>query len=449
MEAIGTVGHISLLERRLLEPLRRPGAGFWLLVGGLLLVMGWGGFAFFRQVQSGLYVTAMRDRIFWGLYVSLFEFFLGVSMAGTFLSAALRLTRAAWRAPITRTAEIMTVSGLVVALLFIFLDIGRPERVHYMLLFGRWESPLIWDVLGVSTYLVGSWVYLYFGMLPDLALCRDYLGSTVSAPRRAFFRLTAIGWTGRPAQVRALATVLGMMTVVMVPVAVMMNAVASWIFSMTLREPWNHSMFGIYFVGGAAYSGIGLIVILLVALRRVYRLEEHITRKHFVYLGYLLATFAAIMAFFNVSEFVTAAYTLAGDTHFAVYQMISGGLAAVFWVYVWGGLVLPIAIVLLPFTRNITGIVIAGIAANIGMFLERYFLVVGGLRVPLNPYEPPNYSPSWVEWSLMAAGIALFTLMVVVLMKVFPPFSLWEMRGGLTSVLRGRRQAGPAGSAGT
>ena len=113
MEAIGPVGGISALERRLLEPLRRPGAGFWLLVGGLLLVISWGGFAFLRQVQSGLYVTAMRDRIFWGLYVSLFEFFLGVSMAGTLLSAVLRLTRAGWRAPITRAAEAITVFALV------------------------------------------------------------------------------------------------------------------------------------------------------------------------------------------------------------------------------------------------------------------------------------------------------------------------------------------------
>ena len=192
-----------------------------------------------------------------------------------------------------------------------------------------------------------------------------------------------------------------------------------------------------------------IIIILLVDLRRVYRLEEYINRKHFVYLGYLLVTFAAVMAFFNVSDFITAAYTLAGDTHFAVHQMISGGLATVFWVYVWGGLLFPIAIVLLPFTRNITGIVIAGIAANVGMFLERYFLVVGGLRVPLNPYEPPSYSPSWVEWSLMAAGIALFALVVVVLMKVFPPFSLWETRGGMASVIRSKRQGDPAGSAGT
>lgn len=441
MEAVGAVGGLSALERRLLEPLRRPGAGFWLLVGGLLLVVGWGGFAFVRQAQSGLLVTGMRDRIFWGLYVALFEFFLGVGMAGTFLSAVLRLVRARWRAPVTRAAEIVAVSALVSALLFIFLDIGRPDRVHFMLFYGRWESPLIWDVLGVSTYLVGSWIYLYFGLVPDLAVCRDGLGRVVSVPRHVFFRILAIGWAGRPAQVRALATVLGLMTVVMVPVAVMMNAVASWIFSMTLREPWNHSMFGIYFVGGAAYSGVGIIVILLVALRRVYHLEDLITRRHFVYLGYLLAAFAAVMVFFNVSEFVTAAYTMAGDTHFAVYQMIRGGLAVVFWVYIWGGLILPIAIVLLPFTRNVTGIVIAGVAANVGMFLERYFLVVGGLRVPLNPYEPATYSPSWVEWSLMAGGSALFALVVVTLMKLFPPLSLWEMRGGMTNLLADRDRA--------
>ncbi|MEE8362475.1 MAG: NrfD/PsrC family molybdoenzyme membrane anchor subunit [Dehalococcoidia bacterium] len=433
MGTVGSVGRGAGLEDRLLAPMRLRGPGFWTLVGALLLIIALGGVAYTFQVRDGLLVTGMRDRIFWGMYIGLFEFFLGVAGAGTFISCMLRLTNARWRAPVTRGAEIIAVAGLVTAFLFISLDIGRPDRMHHMLLFGRWESPLMWDVFGISTYLVGSWIYLYFGLIPDIALFRDRLGGTVSGPRRAFYRFAATGWTSSPAQVRSLARALGLMTVMMLVVAVMMTAVASWIFSMTPREPWSNPMFGLYFVGGASFSGIGLLVLLMAVLRRIYRLEDYITRDHFVRLGYLLAVFAAIMMFFNVSDFVMSGYKLAGEAHFNLYQMVYGGLAPVFWTYIWGGLLLPIAIVLVPFTRNITGIVVASVVANIGMFLERYFVVVGGLRVPLNPYEAANYAPSWVEWALAAAGSALFVLVVVVLIKLFPPFSVWEMRETLGS----------------
>jgi molybdopterin-containing oxidoreductase family membrane subunit len=139
------------LEQRVLAPLQRTSRGFYVWVGFLLIVVAWAAYAYSVQARDGLIATGMRDRIMWGLYVTLFVYFIGASMAGTFVSAVLRLTKAKWRGPVVRGAEIMTVSALIVAALFIMFDMGRPFRAHNILLFGRWESPLVWDVYGLST----------------------------------------------------------------------------------------------------------------------------------------------------------------------------------------------------------------------------------------------------------------------------------------------------------
>ena len=416
------------LEDRLLLPLHKVGLPFWTLVGVLGVIILFGFVAYAIQIKDGLLATGLHDRIFCGSYIAMFEFFLGVGMAGTFVSAALRVTRTSWRAPVTRAAEIMTFSALIVALMFIFLDVGRPDRMHHFVFYGRWESPLLWDVFGLNTYLFGTWIYLYLDLVPDLGLARDRLGVLVRKPRQLVFFIGAIGWTGDQRQIQALESTRALMSAVMVPVSIGMVAVASWIFAMTLREPWNSPLFGVFFVGGAAYSGIGLLVLLMAALRRIYRLERDITSKPFINLGYIMAGLAVILAFFNVSELFVAGYKLEGDAPFNIFQSLHGNLAPIFWVYIWGGLVLPFAIIAFPRTRTIAGIVVASILANIGMILERYFVVVSGQRVPLNPYEAADYWPSWVEWALTLAGFALFIFVIAILMKLVPPISIWEMK---------------------
>ncbi len=429
MEPVGPLTEAERrLEERALAPLRGTSRGYLLLAAVLVAVIAWGGYAYYRQIQDGLYVTGMRDRISWGLYIALFVFFVGASMGGTFVSAILRLTDASWRAPITRGAEFVTVSALICAGFIITVNMSNVPRVmENVLRYARWESQLVWDVYGLITYLTGSLVYLYVAMIPDLARCRDALGGSASFFRRHFFRITAVSYRGDPVQVRSLGLALLVMTLLIVPVAVMMHTVTSWIFGMMLREPWDNPMFGIYFVAGAVYSGVGLIAILMFVIRRAYGMEEYLTKRHFVNLGVLLAGFAGVMLFFQASEFITASYKMAGDTPFHLHQMVHGGLSWVFWTYIWAGLVLPIVIVLIPYTRTMIGVIIASILANIGMFLERFFIVVGGLRVPLNPYDPATYWPTWVEWSLMAAVFALFALMIMVMLKLVPGISISEV----------------------
>jgi len=415
------------LEETALAPVVRTSRWYYLWVAFLLAVIGWGLYAYSLQLRDGLIVTGMRDRISWGLYITTFVFFIGISHAGTLISAILRVTQAGWRTPVTRMAEFITAVALACGALFVIIDLGRPDRVLNVVIYGRWQSPIVWDVVSITTYLTASIMYLFLPMIPDLALFRDRLTGRVPAWKSFIYRALAVGWEGNETQRRSIKSAITLMMVLIIPIAVSVHTVVSWIFAMTLREPWNSTIFGAFFVAGAIFSGIAVLIILMAVLRKVYHLEEYITEKHFTYLGYLLAAMAAIMIYGNLSEFITTGYKLEGEGEFHFRQLFLGQFAGFYWYYFVGGLVLPIVLVLLPWTRNIRGVVAAAVLVAVAMWVERYFIVVAGLRVPLMPYQPSNYAPTWVEWSVMAAGFALFGLLITLFVKLFPIISVWEM----------------------
>lgn len=429
LEKVETFG--ARLQRTAFAPLGNRGNHYFLFVALLCLIIGWGFFAYITQYREGLVATGMRDRISWGLYIGLFVYIIAISYGGTLISAILRITGAGWRTPITRMAEFITVAALLTGVLLVIIDLGRPERAHHLVMFSRWQSPITWDVIAISTYLVASILYLYLPLIPDMAAYRDTLDRKSPTWQHWLFSLASLGWRGTGEQKRFLGVGMTTMMLLIVPVAVMVHTVLSWIFAMTLREPWDSPMFGIYFVTGAVFSGVATVIIIVALLRKIYRLEEYIARKHFVYLGYILAVLATVLIYFNISEFVTAGYKLAGEADFHLTQLFTGPLAPFYWGYALAGLVAPPIIVigaihLFP-KHTVLGIVAASILANIGMWLERYFIVVGGLRVPLMPYEPGSYLPTWVEWSIMAAVLALFVLILSVFVKVFPVLAVWEI----------------------
>lgn len=418
-------------RRRLEEATVRPALGvsrgFWVLVAGLLTVIAWGLYAWTTQLHDGLIVTGMRDRIAWGLYISVFVFFIGISHAGTLISAILRVTKAGWRAPITRIAEFITVVALVCGASMIVVDMGRPDRLANVLIHGRWQSPILWDVLAISTYLTASLVYLYMPMIPDLAFFRDRLVGEVPRWRSRLYRMLALGWRGLPGQRTALLKAIGILMIVIIPVAVSVHTVVSWIFGMTLRVGWNSTIFGLLFVAGAIFSGIATLVIVMAVLRKLYHLEEYITEKHFVNLGYLLAAFTLIMMYINASEYLTTGFKLEEGEEFLFRQLFLGQFAGLYWFYFLGGLAIPGLLILVKRTRTIAGVVTAAVLVDLAMFVERYFIVISAQRVPLMPYVPFEYTPTWVEWSIFGAGLALFVLIIAVFVKVFPIMAVWEI----------------------
>ncbi len=415
------------LEQRVLEPLVGASRRYWMFVGFLLAVIAWGMFAYSTQLQNGLIVTSLRDRVSWGTYIGNFVFFIGISHAGTLLSAILRLSHAGWRMPVTRMAEFITVVALACGAIWPIIDMGRPDCIHHIFLYGRFQSPILWDVLSITTYLTGSIIYLWYPMIPDLALCRDRLARRVSPIKRWFYDTFSVNWQGTPHQHRKLALAMGLMMVIIIPVAVSVHTVVSFIFAMTLRAGWNSTVFGAYFVGGAIFSGIATIIIVMAVLRKVYHLEEFITLKHFRSLGYMMGAFAVIMAYFNISEYLVIGYKLPEGDDVLLSSLFSGRFAGLFWFYLAGGLLVPALLVFLPWTRSVAGILVAAILVNATMWVERYLIVVGTLSVPLMPYEPQMYFPSWVEVSITAAAFAAFTLIITLFSRLFPIISVWEV----------------------
>ncbi len=419
---------------RLLERAEAPvRAGAWgkkgrLLVGGLALVVAWGIFAWIWQLKHGLAVTGLNNHVSWGFYLTNFVFFIGISHAGTLVSAILRLTHAEWRRPITRLAEMITVVALVIGASMVVTDMGRPDRLQFVLVHAHLRSPILWDVLSISTYIAGSLLYLYLPLVPDLAILRDAaVGGRI---RRRLYSVLSLGWHAVPEQRRLLVRAIGIMAIVIVPVAVSVHTVVSWVFGMTLRSGWNSTIFGPYFVVGAIFSGIAGIIVVMAIFRRAYHLEEFITELHFKYLGTLLLVLGILYAYFTLSEYATVGFKMEVGSATLLSALLVGQYAPYFWFFTICGLITPIVLLSVPRTRTIKWIVTAAALVNMGMWLKRFVIVIPSMAVPLMPYEWGSYRPTWVEWSITAAAFAGFALLFVLFARVFPVISVWEVEEG-------------------
>src|ERR1019366_9445509 len=407
----------------------------WILFLGAIIL--WGIYAYSLQFRHGLIETGMRDQISWGLYISNFVFFIGISHAGTLISAILRVTDAGWRRPITRLAEGITVVSLCIGGSMILVDIGRPERLLNVFLYGRSQSPILWDVLGVTTYLTGSLLYFYLPLMPDLAIAASKPG--IGNLRRRFFRMLSLGWTGSSAEWRVLEKAISVMAVAIIPLAISVHTVVSWIFAMTLRPGWDSTIFGPYFVVGAIYSGAAAVVLSMCILRRVLRLEAYLEPVHFRNLGLLLLSFSMLYLYFNINEYLTVGYKFQNGEKVLLDRLLYGDYAPYFWVVQVVGVALPMLLmmgVLGPKRfRHFTvpGLGLASFLAIVGAWAKRYLIVVPTLSSPFLPIQGvpetwAHYVPSWVEWSITAAAFAAFLLLYTLLAKLFPVVSIWETR---------------------
>ena len=415
------------LERIALAPTIRTHWSYNLFMVAMSLIVLWGLFAWYTQLRHGLKVTGLNDMVPWGIYMTNFVFFIGISYAGTLLSGILRITQAGWRTPVTRMAEIITVVGLIVGSVQIVFDNGRPDRLLNMIIYGRFQSAFVWDMLSITTYLTGAIIYLYVPLIPDIALMRDRLGSTAAPWKLWMYRVLAVGWIGTQEQKRRLNKAIGILAVMLIPIAVSAHTVLSWIFGMTLRPGWNSTIFGPYFVVGAVFSGIAGILIVMAVFRRVFHLEEYVTEKQFHYLAYLLLAFVGLYAYFSFAEYLTGWYKLAGEEKELLSMLFVGAQAPAFWFFMVGALVVPGLLIALPWTRTIPNIVLASVLVVVGMWVKRFLIVVPTLEVPMVPTGFGQYSPTWVEWSITAGSVAGFMLLFALIGKFFPMVSIWEV----------------------
>ncbi|RME73716.1 MAG: hypothetical protein D6784_11465 [Chloroflexi bacterium] len=487
-------------KAKLIDPLFRAGIRFWVAVALLLAVIGWGGYMYVRQLIYGLSQTGMQRPAYWGVYMVNFIFFIGISHAGTLISAILRVTGAEWRRPITRVAEAITVFALVVGTLQIIFDMGRPDRVLFVFFYGRLQSPLLWDAISVTAYLLGSVTYLYLPLIPDLAILRDNCPPTAPRWRKGLYSLLSLGWRGNRTQWVRLEKAIAVLAVIIIPVAVSVHTIISWILATTVQPGWHSTIFGPYFVVGAIFSGIGALFMAMTIVRRLMRLENYITTRQYRNLGLLFIAMTAIWFYFTYAEHLT----LAAGQQTAEFPVLAsklwGQFAPGFWLMVllmgvafWVLVIPPLlprragrlvlfnprlavgsgvaAVILfavmnysrnLPLTaalsqpgirltgwvlvglallgvglggafwlkdRLVTATVIAAVCVVVGMWLERWNIVVPTMTHPrLIPFW--FYRPTLTEISLTAASVALFILLFLLFFKLFPAVSIWEVAEG-------------------
>jgi len=415
----------------MLSSLEPPRWRWYLLAFFLGAVVAWGLYAFTIQVATGMGVTGIDRPVMWGIYIINFVFWVGLSHSGTMVSAILRLSHAGWRRPILRGAEAMTVFSITVGGLFPLIHLGRNWIFYYMLplptQYGLWpnfRSPLLWDMMAINTYILGSTIFLYVGMLPDLALVRDRSRGW----RRLFYAVLALGWRGTAQQWRAYARASTMLAALIIPVAVSVHSIVAWDFAVTLVPGWHSTIFAPYFVIGAITSGVAAVITLMIVIRKAFHLEDYLRPIHFDNMGKLLLAVALLWSYFYFADVLTTWYGHQ-PIEWEVFSFMAGRYGPLLFLMLLGNTVLPIFLLCVKkIRRSVPAMLVITLMVNVGMFIERFLIIVPSLSHKNIPFIWGSYTPSWVELSIMAAAFAGFALLYTLFSKFFPIVAVTDVR---------------------
>lgn len=408
--------------------------GIWgkVWIAFLVAVLLLGVFALYWQVSRGHIVTGMRDNVVWGVYIVNFIFFMGISYAGALISGALHLFHAGWRKPIIRMAEFITIISLLIGPVFIMLCIGRLDRLPNLVLFGRIQSPITWDVIAISTDIIGCILFLYLALLRDLGKMRDFTSLNVPGWKKKLYKTLALGYTGTEEQQIRLKKATDIMAGMVIAIAIIVYSVLAWIFSVTLQPGWHSTIFGPYFVIAAVYSGTGVLILAMYVFRKVYHLEEHITLKHFVNVGVIMLVLAAFFGYFTFSEYLTKWYGSEKNDE-QLIKILFDEYYLMFILSNYVGVLVPLIVVGFRRLRTIRNITISAVIVIIALWLNRYLIVVPTLESPYLPIQDYRadwviYSATWVEWALTAAGVAMFCLLFTLASKIIPIVQVSDLK---------------------
>jgi molybdopterin-containing oxidoreductase family membrane subunit len=426
-------GSDDRLTSDLLRPLMRTSPIWYLWVLVLSAAVAAGLFCWWFQMWEGLGVTGLRWPVFWGFLITDFVFWIGISHAGTLISAILRLVNAGWRRPVTRCAEVITAFALMIGGLFPIIHLGRPWLFYWLLpypsrrlIWPNLRSPLVWDFFAITTYLTGSLLFLFLPMIPDFAIVRD----RSTGLRRRIYGVLALGWRGTTQQWHRLESAMQIMAVAIIPVAVSVHTIVSFDFSMAPVPMWHSTIFGPYFVAGAIFSGIAGLIVAMAVLRRFLHLHEYLHPVHFENLGKLLLTMSLLWGYFTFNERFTTWYGNGPVEYNALMATQKGPYAPLFWTMVTVNFLLPLIILGVRRFRTITGCVVASIGVIVGMWLERFLIVVPSLANKHLPYSWGYYTPRPTEIVITLSTFAAIALLYTLFAKFVPIISIWEMKAG-------------------
>jgi len=428
------------INRDLLRTMEPAGRLYYAVLGVDLVILLWGIFAWVYQIKTGIGVTNLNNPVGWGVYIATFVFWIGIAHSGTLISAILFLFRCHWRNPIYRTAEAMTVFALLTAGLYPIIHLGRPWLFYWLFpypqeghLWINFRSPLVWDVFAVGTYLIVSAVFFFTGLVPDLAVVRDQADGW----RKKIYGFLAQGWQGTDRQWRHYGSAYLFLAALATPLVISVHSIVSWDFAMSVVPGWHSTIFAPYFVAGAIHSGLAMVLTILIPMRRIFRLEAYLTEMHLENLARLIILTGTIMAYSYGTEMFIAWYS--GNIYERetfIYRAL-GDYAVAFWIMMLFNAVIPFLFVFGRIRRSIAWLFTIAILINIGMWAERFVIIVASLAHEYIPFAWGIYKPTWVEISIFAGTFAWFFLWFLLFAKLLPVISLTEVKELVPPPMRG------------
>jgi len=416
----------------IIRMLDKPTFKWWALFLPTLFFVGFGLFCFIYQVYSGLGVAGYRHPVFWGVYITDFVFWVGIAHSGTLISAILYLFRANFRMSIYRIAEAMTVFAVLTAGLFPIIHLGRPWNFYWLFpypnqreLWVNFKSPLVWDVFAVSTYLTVSALFFFIGMIPDIAAVRDRV---TGAPRKIIYSILSLGWKGSNWEWLHYTRAYLFFAAFATPLVLSVHSVVSWDFAMSNLPGWHTTIFAPYFVAGAIFSGLGMVIMLTVPIRKIFHLEDYITLDNYDGMAKLLILTSGIIGYAYGAEFFMAWYSGNPAEWGQYYYRITGEYAIFYWIMIVCNVVIPIPLWFKSVRRNLKILFIMSIFINIGMWFERFNIIVISLSHGFDPAAWGIYKPSWVEVGITVGSFAWFLMFFLLFLKTLPAVSIAEMK---------------------
>lgn len=414
---------------RMLEP---PKAGWFALLALCLSCVALGGYCWSRQILNGMGESGKSHPISWGAYITNFVFWVGIAHSGTLISAVLYLFRAKFRMPIYRIAEAMTVFAVLTAGLFPLIHLGRPWLFYWLMpypteraLWPNFRSPLLWDVFAVSTYLTVSTTFFIVGLIPDIAVARDAAKTTF---RKILYSITALGWNGNHKQWKHFTAAYLLFAAFATPLVVSVHSVVSWDFAVGIVPGWHATIFPPYFVAGAIFSGVAMVMTLTIPIRKAFGLERLITADHFEDMSKLIMLTSGIVSYAYITEFYTAWWSNNIFERYQFWFRPFGELKVAFWIMTFCNCIAPLALWYKPLRRNVPFLFVLSIFINIGMWFERFNIIAQSLARDFMPSVWGGYNFSWVDIGITIGAFGWFGMWMTLFVKFFPAVAIMEIK---------------------
>ena len=404
----------------------------WMALLGLaLLGVGQAAATLAYQTYVGLGIAGYQAPIFWAVYIVTFVFWIGIGHAGTLISAILFLFRAKWRNAINRGAEAMTVFAVLTAALFPLIHIGRLWKFYFLIpypnqraLWVNFKSPLVWDVVAVNTYMTISIVFFFVGLIPDFAIARD----RTTGIRKAIYSALALGWQGTSRQWKAHNRTVLHLSGLATPLVLSVHSVVSWDFAMSIIPGWHATIFAPYFVAGAVFGGFAMVLVVMIPVRRIYGLEDYITDYHLENMSRFLLFTSLICGYAYGMEYFIAWYSMVEFEQTSFYLRAFGPFWFSTWCMIIFNAVLPQLLWFKKLRTNVPFLFVLCFFINLGMWFERYVIIITSLSRDFIPAAWGLYIPSWAELSILAGSFCWFSMFFLLFLKGGPIIAIGEIK---------------------